>query len=124
MTTSVDGSQVPSQATSGYVQDTADEVPVAHPEFMRTGVPISDPGEALRNPYAAEVNRLNNFLMTAYPKEMTRSNVVVPETPVDVAIRLLQGLGVTTGNARCPEQYCNLQANHDGEHGFVNFTPR
>lgn len=124
MTTTADGSQVPSQATSGFTLDTAEEVPMAHPEFMRTGVPVSDPGEALRNPYAAQVNRLHNFLMTAYPREMSRSNVVTPETAVDVAIRLLQGLGVTTGNARCPAQYCNLQANHDGEHGFVNYSPR
>ncbi len=124
MPTTADGSQVPTQSTSGYTQDTAEEVPMGHPEFMRTGVPVSDPGEALRNPYAAEINKLNNFLMLAYPREMSRSNVVSPETPVDVAIRLLQGLGVTTGSARCREQYCNLQANHDGEHGFVNYVAR
>ena len=124
MTTSADGSQVPTQATSGYTQDTAAEAPTEHPGFMRSGAPISDPGEALRNPYAAELNKLQTFLMTAYPKEMARTNVVAPQSPVDVAIRLLQGLGATTATARCQDEYCNLPANHDGDHGFVQFAPR
>lgn len=122
--TAADGSQVPSQATSGYTQETSEEVPTAHPEFMRSGAPISDPGEALRNPYAAEVNRLQTFLMTAYPQEMARTNVVKAESPVDVAIRLLRGLGASAPVARCSDQYCNLPANHDGSHGFVNYDPR
>lgn len=123
--TAADGSQVPSQSTSGYTQDTSEEVPAGAPDFMSTGAPISDPGEALRNPHAGELNKLQNFLMTAYPREMRRTNVPVQETPVDVAIRLLQGMGVTTGSAaRCTAEYCNYPANHDGEHGFVNYTPR
>lgn len=122
--TTADGSQMPVQSASGYTQDTSSEVPASSPEFMRSGAPVSDPGEALRNPYAGEINKLHNFLMTAYPQEMARTNVVTKETPVDVAIRLLQGLGVTTGNARCQVEYCNLQQNHDGDHGFVNYSPR
>lgn len=118
MTTSADGSQVPSQVTSGYVQDTSDEVPVVH------GAPIADPGEAIRNPYAGELNRLQTFLMTSFPQEMNRSNVVTPESPVDVAIRLLKGLGVVTGSNRCQTEYCNLPVNHDGEHGYISYTPR
>jgi len=119
-----DGSQVPSQVTSAYTQDTASEVPVAHPDYMSTGAPIGDPGVALRDTYAAEINRLNTFLMTAYPREMNRSNVVAPESPVDVAIRLLQGLSTSNPGGKCPAEYCNLQANHDGDHGFVNYSPR
>jgi len=119
MTSAADGSQVPSQVTSGFVQDTSDETP-----SQIHGAPISDPGEALRNPYAAELNRLQTFLMTSFPQEMTRSNIVRPESPVDVAIRLLQGLGVVTGTNRCPAEYCNLPANHDGDHGFISYTPR
>lgn len=119
-----DGSQVPAQATSGYVQDTSEEVPTAHPEFMRSGAPISDPGEALRNPYAAEMNRLQTFLMTSFPREMVRTNVVAAESPVDVAIRLLQGMGSTAIVARCESEYCNLPQNHDGDHGFVQYSSR
>lgn len=119
MNTAADGSQVPSQVTSGLVQDTSDEVPV-----QIYGAPISDPGEALRNPFAAELNKLQTFLMQSYPQEMARSNVVKPESPVDVAIRLLQGLGAVTGPGRCPAEYCNLPASHDGDHGFVSYTPR
>jgi hypothetical protein len=119
MTTSADGSQVPTQVTSGFVQDTSEDVPV-----QPHGAPISDPGEAIRNPFAGEVNKLNNFLMTAFPNEMNRSNLTVPETPVDVAIRLLKGLSVVGGGTRCPVEYCNLPINHDGEHGFISFTPR
>lgn len=122
MTPSADGSQVPAQVTSAYTQDTADEAPVTHPDVV--GTPLSDPGEALKDPAKAELNKLHTFLMTAYPQEMTRSNVVKPESSVDVAIRLLQGLGVTTGTPRCPAEYCNLPANHDGAHGFITYTPR
>ncbi len=120
MTTAADGSQVPSQVTSGYVQDTSDEVPVT----QAAGTPMNDPGTALRDPNAAELNKLHTYLMTAYPQEMTRSNVVKQESPVDVAIRLLSGFGVVTGSNRCPAEYCNLPANHDGDHGFISYTPR
>jgi hypothetical protein len=119
-----DGSQVPSQVTSGYVQDTSDEAPATHPQYMATGAPIVDPGVALRDTYAAEINRLNTFLMTAYPREISRSNVVAPESPVDIAIRLLQGLSTVNPGRKCPAEYCNLQSNHDGDHGFVNYSPR
>lgn len=120
MNTAADGSQVPSQVTSGYVQDTSDEVPVA----KVAGAPMNDPGTALRDPSAAELNKLHTYLMTAYPQEMARSNVVKPESAADVAIRLLSGLGVVTGTSRCPAEYCNLPANHDGDHGFISYTPR
>lgn len=111
---------VPTQATSGMVQDTSEEVaPV-----MVHGAPIADPGEALRNPHAGEINRLHSFLMTAFPGAMGRTNVQTPETPVDVAIRLLTGLSATGTHRRCTAEYCNLPAEHDGDHGFINYTPR
>lgn len=119
MTTSANGSQVPTQVTSGYVQETSEEVPVPiH------GAPIADPGEALRNPFAGEINRLHGFLMVSFPNEMNRSNLVAPESPVDVAIRLLKGLSTVGGGTRCPVEYCNLPINHDGDHGFISYTSR
>jgi hypothetical protein len=135
MTTSADGSEVPLQATSGVTQDTSEEVPTVQPDFSRVpGIgastiganPIlsSDPGEALRNPLVGEMNKLRSFLMQAFPREMHRTNITNAETPVDVAIRLLKGLGVVTAGERCSEEYCNLPANHDGSHGFVNYQPR
>lgn len=123
MTTST-GSQMPSQATSGYIHDTSVEGPSVTPEFMDHGAPLKDPGEALRNPYAAEINRLHSFLMINFPREMQRTNVPNGEGPVDVAIRLLQGLGATGAGPRCSQEYCNLPLNHDGEHGFINYQTR
>jgi hypothetical protein len=118
------GHQVPSQATSGYVADTSVEGPATVPAFMRTGAPITDPGQALRDPYAAEINKLHAFLMQAFPSEMTRSNTVAPESPVEVVIRLLQGFGATGAMVRCSAEYCNLPMNHTGDHGFVQYAPR
>lgn len=135
MTTSADGSEVPVQATSGMVQDTSEEVPAVPQDFSRVpGVgastvganPLlsSDPGEALRNPLVAEMNKLRSFLATAFPREMHRSNVTKAESPIDVAIRLLRGLGATGTGARCSAEYCNLAAGHDGPHGYVQYSPR
>lgn len=112
---------VPVQATSGAVHATETESP--SPALLVHGAPIADPGEALRNPHAAEINRLNTFLMQSFPREMARTNVQKPESPVDVAIRLLRGLTATGVYARCSTQYCNLPVDHDGEHGFVQFSP-
>jgi hypothetical protein len=122
--TTPSGHQVPLQATSGATYDTSVEAPSQAADFMTHGAPITDPGTALRNPYAAEVNRLNSFLMSAFPGEMNRTNVVGGESPVDVAIRLLQGLGSTGAGARCGTQYCNLPRNHDGQHGYVQYQSR
>lgn len=120
--TSSDGSQVPVQATSAFNQETSEEVPTVQQDFMRKGAPISDPGEALRNPHAAELNRLNSFLMEAFPREMGKQgNSSRMETPVDVVIRLLKARGALPGVRRCAEQYCNLPDDHDGQHGFVNY---
>lgn len=124
MTTSADGSQVPVQATSGLVQDTSEEVPVVQPDFTRVTGKAADPGEAIRNPLQAEMNRLRTFLMTSYPREMHHATLTRSESPVDVAIRLLKGLNVVTTGAKCAEEYCNLPQNHDGNHGFVNYQPR
>jgi hypothetical protein len=134
MTTSADGSQVPIQATSGVTQDTSEEVPTIQPDFSRfdgstgaglpEGVVSSDPGEALRNPLVGEMNKLRSFLMMAFPREMHRSNLTKAETPVDVAIRLLKGLGAAGRGPTCTDEYCNLPLNHDGDHGFVNYQPR
>jgi hypothetical protein len=118
------GHQVPVQATSGATHDTSTESPAFVPGFMTHGAPIADPGVALRNPHAAEVNRLNTFLMTRFPAEMSRTRAASRETPVDVAIRLLQGLGSTGAGPRCGEEYCNLPALHDGDHGFVTYQAR
>lgn len=115
------GHQVPTQATSGATYDTSVEAPAQAPQL---GAPISDPGEALLNPYAAEMNRLNTFLMINFPREMRRPTLSQNETPVDVAIRLLQGLGSTGAGARCTTEYCNLPVNHDGDHGFINYVTR
>jgi hypothetical protein len=124
MTTSADGSQVPTQATSGVTQDTSEEVPTIQPDFSRVVGIAADPGAALRVPLLGEMNKLRNFLMQAYPREMNKTTASGPESPVDVAIRLLKGLGVVTGGAKCAEEYCNLPVNHDGPHGFVNYQPR
>jgi hypothetical protein len=124
MTTSADGSQVPFQATSGVHQDTSEEVPTIAPDFTRVTGSAADPGEAIRNPLQAELNKLRTFLMTAYPREMHRAVLTRAESPVDVAIRLLKGLSAIQGGAKCSSEYCNLPVNHDGAHGFVNFQPR
>lgn len=117
--------QVPAQATSGQTTDTTAEAPeVQLPGFMSHGAPIVDPGEALRNPYAADVNRLNNFLMEKFPQQMSMTNRSKKETPVDAAIRLLSGLATGGAFVRCATEYCNLPAQHDGDHGFVHFQPR
>jgi hypothetical protein len=118
------GHQVPIQAVSGVTADTSTESSALVPGVMTHGAPITDPGEALRNPHAAEVNRLHSFLMTAFPGEMSRTNTVDKESTVDVAIRLLQGLGSTGAGTRCRTEYCNLPLNHDGDHGFVNYQTR
>jgi hypothetical protein len=122
--TTPSGHQVPLQVTSGATHDTSVEAPSTVAPFMDHGAPIADPGTALRNPHAAEINRLNTFLMSRFPREIGRTNVAVAESPVDVAIRLLQGLGATGTGPRCPEQYCNLPVNHDGNHGYINYQTR
>lgn len=118
--------EVPAQSTSGQNADTTEDVPKLNmPEYMRHGAPIVDPGEALRNPHAAEVNRLNSFLLKQFPRQMDLTNRPQQETPVDAAIRLLSGLGTSgTHLVRCAEQYCNLPQGHDGDHGYVNFEQR
>lgn len=118
------GHQVPVQTTSGATYDTSVEGASSTPSFMDHGAPIKDPGESLRNEYAAEVNRLNTFLMQAFPAEMGRTNRPVAETPVDVAIRLLRALGSTGAGPRCSEEYCNLPDAHNGDHGFVSYQTR
>jgi hypothetical protein len=121
--TTPSGHQVPVQATSGATYDTSEESPSIVPGFAH-GAPISDPGEALHNSQAADLNRLNSFLMTSFPREMQRTNRAVPESPVDVAIRLLRGLGSTGTGVRCSQEYCNLPIDHDGDHGFINYETR
>jgi hypothetical protein len=120
--TTPSGHQVPAQATSGTTYDTSVEAPSQ--QFVSPAAPITDPGQALRDPNAAELNRLHTFLMTNFPREMQRTNVAAPETAVDVAIRLLQGLGSTGAGVRCTTEYCNLPLNHDGDHGYVNYQTR
>lgn len=119
--TTPSGHQVPVQAVSGATYDTSVEAPSV---ALTHGAPIADPGTALRDPYAAEVNRLHSFLMTNFPKEMGRTNTPTPEGAVSVAIRLLQGMGSTVAGVRCREEYCNLPQNHDGNHGYVSYQAR
>lgn len=122
---SVHDNELPSQMTTGHTTDTSEDgAVVAAPEFMRHNAPIADPGEALRNPHAAEVNKLNTFLMQKFPREVARTNRQAPESPVDAAIRLLSGMAAGTAYSRCETEYCNLPKNHDGDHGFVNYQPR
>lgn len=122
--TTPSGHQAPMQAVSGATQDTTEEAPSAFPPFMDHGAPTADPGEALRNPFVAEINRLHSFLATRFPKELTRSNTVHGESPVDIAIRLLRGLGSTGAGPRCAQEYCNLPSGHDGDHGYVHYQAR
>lgn len=111
---------VPVQAVSGGVHDSTQES--ASAPLLVHGAPIADPGEALRNPYAAELNRLHTFLVTSFPREVGRTNVQKPESTVDIAMRLLRGLSTTGPYVRCSAEYCNLPVDHDGEHGFVHFS--
>lgn len=74
---------------------------------------------------SAEVSRLAMFLAVNFPDEVNRTNVQVPESPVDVAIRLLTGLHAHTANAepdvRCAQEFCNKPQGHTDVHGWVHY---
>lgn len=66
--------------------------------------------------------KLATFLETSFPEEIDLSNRQQPETPVDTAIRLLQGFVAKTPPSqvsRCTESYCNRAAGHTDAHGWV-----
>lgn len=70
-----------------------------------------------------EIARLAAFLDGAFPGEMARSNRQVPESPVEVAIRLLQALSATAPLhvlERCSAEFCNKAEDHQDEHGWVH----
>lgn len=76
-------------------------------------------------PAEAQLERLARFLRSRYPNEGSLLPDGNPESPADVAIRLLQGLQANTGNAglpRCPEQYCNQSEGHQSPHGIVVYS--
>lgn len=52
--------------------------------------PVSDPGQALQDPSAAELQRLHNWLATNRPADLAAARS--GENAVDVALRLLARL--------------------------------
>lgn len=107
--------EVPSVATTGQTHDTSEDNAALE---LPHGAPASDPGQVLNNPHLAELQRLHNFLMLNYPSEMGRTNRQTAESPVEVAMRLLSGTSHTT-KTPCSQPYCNLPADHGGDHGWV-----
>lgn len=66
---------------------------------------------------------LAHFLEENFPEEIIRTNLQQPETPVDTAMRLLLALSSQTPPSqvqRCTEPYCNRNAGHHGDHGWVH----
>lgn len=105
---------VPTMATSGGTHDTTED----NAQLVLPKPPTDDPGEALSNPHVADLNRLHNFLIVNYPNEFNRTNRQKPETAVEIAMRLLSGVG-TSRVPTCQSPYCNLPNNHQGDHGWV-----
>jgi hypothetical protein len=73
----------------------------------------------------AEVEVLEAFLREEFPEEFKRTNRQVPESPVEIAIRMLQALHahVAAGapDVRCAETFCNKPNGHTDSHGWVHF---
>lgn len=70
-----------------------------------------------------EIAKLGGFLEENFPEEMRLSNLQVPESAVDVAIRLLLALSSTaplSAVQRCDQEYCNRPAGHSGDCGWVH----
>jgi hypothetical protein len=73
---------------------------------------------------AEEVARLGAYLSARFPEELTRSNLQQPESYVQVAIRLLDGLSAhvpPSQKPRCETQYCNKPLHHTDGHGWIHF---
>lgn len=89
------------------------QAPPADPEGT------SQPLRAIYTPTSPS-GRLVAYLAAHHPGELGRTTPEGPEHPADTAVRLLTALGATRQAPRCPEAYCNLPANHDTPHGWVN----
>jgi hypothetical protein len=111
-----DTSPQPSTVLTGGTTDTAiDAVIPPGAESFEQGTETGDPNFALA--------KLASFLEDFFPEEVRRTNVQVPDSPVDVAIRLLQGLSASaplSALPRCSEDYCNQPQGHSSEHGWVH----
>lgn len=69
------------------------------------------------------VLRLATFLRENFPHQVGRTDGVSTEHPVDVAMRLLQGLTSSQpAGERCHDQYCNKPVGHSDDHGWVEYT--
>ncbi len=70
-----------------------------------------------------EIAKLAAFIDETFPRELDRTNTQVPDSPVDVAIRLLMRLSATAGPhaiTRCDQEYCNRPQGHTGDCGIVH----
>ncbi len=106
--------QQPTQVTSGGVVDTTNDSFVAPgneplPQTDSEGNPsLDDPAYDNLN-----IDRLRDFLEARFPHEMGLTNTQVPESPVDVAIRLLTQFHATSMSVpRCETSYCNKPKGH------------
>jgi hypothetical protein len=73
---------------------------------------------------AEEVARLGAYLNARFPGELTRTNIQQPETYVQVAIRLMDGLSAHVAPsqlARCTIEYCNKPLGHTDGHRWVHY---
>lgn len=72
---------------------------------------------------AVQIAELEVFLAQHFPEEVDRSNRQRPERIVDTATRLLLALSTQappTQVQRCTEPYCNQNAGHVTQHGWVH----
>lgn len=108
------------QPASTSHQDIAGQTETAEDSFTAPG---SEPLETLSP--EQEVDVLEGYLRESFPEEFRRTNRQVPETPVEIAIRLLAGLHahVAAGSpdVRCQERFCNKARGHTDAHGWVHF---
>jgi len=71
--------------------------------------------------YLKQVQKLATWLETNFGDEVHRTNVQRPETPVDLAIRLMAGFAHSSGLVeRCDTEYCNKPKGHTDPHGIVH----
>lgn len=87
-------------------------------------VPPGAHGHEIDNPDPdAEIARLRSYLEERFPDQVDLSNRQVPESPVDIAIRLLSGYAsvVTNRGARCDHEYCNKPQSHTDAHGWIHY---
>lgn len=110
---------VPASTSHGEVATTT---PTADDNFTAPGTPEEPAPVAEFDRY--ELQRLEDYLKDRFPTEVGRTNRQRPETPVDTALRLLEGLHAhvpPTQVQRCQEAYCNKPQGHRDSHGWVHF---